>query len=170
MTKNLLGLWVGEAEGANFWLSVLTELKNRGVENIFIVSIDGLKGFPEAINSVFPKTEIQLCVIHQIRNTLKYVASKDKKIFMNQLKEVYKAPTEQAALMNLDTLECLFTESKFVITFNSIFPFIQIIFQSRFFNLLNTHSNLLWKCLLFSFYRKRLCMLEPNVNWLLTEC
>jgi len=64
-----------------------------------------LKGFPEAINSVFPKTEIQLCVIHQIRNTLKYVASKDQKQFMNQLKEVYKAPTEEAALLNLDTLE-----------------------------------------------------------------
>ena len=64
-----------------------------------------MKGFPEAINSVFPKTEIQLCVIHQIRNTLKYVASKDQKQFMNQLKEVYKAPTEEAALLNLDTLE-----------------------------------------------------------------
>jgi transposase-like protein len=103
--KDLLGLWVGEAEGANFWLNILTELKNRGVEDIFIASIDGLKGFPEAINSVFPKTEIQLCVIHQIRNTLKYVASKDQKQFMNQLKEVYKAPTEEAALLNLDTLE-----------------------------------------------------------------
>lgn len=103
--KDLLGLWVGEAEGANFWLSVLTELKNRGLEDIFIASIDGLKGFPEAINSVFPKAEIQLCVIHQIRNTLKYVASKDQKRFMNQLKEVYKAPTEEAALLNLDNLE-----------------------------------------------------------------
>ena len=86
-------------------MSVLTELKNRGVEDIFIASIDGLKGFLEAINSVFPKTEIQLCVIHQIRNTLKYVASKDQKQFMKELKEVYKAPTEEAALMNLDILE-----------------------------------------------------------------
>lgn len=103
--KDLLGLWIGEAEGANFWLNVLTELKNRGVEDIFIASIDGLKGFPEAINSVFPKTEIQLCVIHQIRNTLKYVASKDQKQFMKELKEVYKAPTEESALLNLDTLE-----------------------------------------------------------------
>ena len=103
--KDLLGLWIGEAEGANFWLNVLTELKNRGVEDVFIACIDGLKGFPEAINSLFPKTEIQLCVIHQIRNTLKYVASKDQKKFMQQLKEVYKAPTEEAALANLDALE-----------------------------------------------------------------
>lgn len=103
--KDLLGLWIGEAEGANFWLSVLTELKNRGVEDIFIASIDGLKGFPEAINTIFPRTEIQLCVIHQIRNTLKYVASKDQKQFMKELKEVYKAPTEDAALLNLDQLE-----------------------------------------------------------------
>ncbi len=103
--KDLLGLWIGEAEGANFWLNVITELKNRGLEDIFIACIDGLKGFPEAIESLFPKTEIQLCVIHQIRNTLKYVASKDQKQFMKQLKEVYKAPTEDAALAKLDLLE-----------------------------------------------------------------
>lgn len=103
--KDLLGLWIGEAEEANFWLNILTELKNRGVEDIFIAAIDGLKGFPEAINSVFPKIEIQLCIIHQIRNTLKYVASKDQKQFIKELKEVYKAPTEEAALMNLEQLE-----------------------------------------------------------------
>jgi len=103
--KDLLGLWVGESEGANFWLNVLTELKNRGVDDIFIACIDGLKGFPDAINTVFPKTEIQLCIIHQIRTTLKYVASKDQKQFMKELKEVYKAPTEEAALANLDLLE-----------------------------------------------------------------
>ncbi|MBZ0182688.1 MAG: IS256 family transposase [Melioribacteraceae bacterium] len=103
--KDLLGLWVSETEGANFWLNVLTELKNRGTEDIFIACIDGLTGFPDAINTVFPKTEIQLCVIHQIRNTLKYVASKDQKQFMAELKEVYKAPTEEAALINLDRLE-----------------------------------------------------------------
>jgi transposase-like protein len=103
--KDLLGLWVGEAEGANFWLSVLTELKNRGVKDIFIACIDGLRGFPEAITTVFPKTEIQLCVIHQIRNTLKYIASKDQKEFMKQLKSVYSAPTEEAALENLNELE-----------------------------------------------------------------
>jgi len=103
--KDLLGLWVGEAEGANFWLSVLTELKNRGVKDILIACIDGLRGFPEAITAVFPKTEIQLCVIHQIRNTLKYIASKDQKEFMKQLKGVYSAPTEEAALENLKELE-----------------------------------------------------------------
>jgi len=103
--KDLLGLWVGEAEGANFWLSVLTELKNRGVQDILIACIDGLKGFPDAINTVFPKTEIQLCVIHQIRNTLKYIASKDQKEFIKQLKTVYSAPTEEAALESLDLLE-----------------------------------------------------------------
>jgi putative transposase len=103
--KDLLGLWIGQSEGANFWLSVLTELKNRGVEDIFVSCIDGLKGFPEAINTVFPNTEIQLCVIHQIRNTLKYVSTKDQKIFMQELKQVYKAPTEESALQNLDLLE-----------------------------------------------------------------
>jgi len=103
--KDLLGLWVGEAEGANFWLSVLTELKNRGVQEILIACIDGLKGFPDAIATIFPKTEIQLCVIHQIRNTLKYIASKDQKEFMKQLKTVYSAPTEEAALENLKELE-----------------------------------------------------------------
>ena len=101
----MLGIWVSEAEGANFWLNILTELKNRGVEDIFIACIDGLKGFPEAINTIYPKIEIQLCIIHQIRNTLKYVASKDQKQFVKELKEVYKAPTEEAALMNLEQLE-----------------------------------------------------------------
>ena len=103
--KDLLGLWINESEGANFWLNVLTELKNRGVQDIFIACIDGLKGFPEAINTVFPSAEIQLCVIHQIRNTLRYVASKDQKQFVSELKEVYKAPTEEQALINLDKLE-----------------------------------------------------------------
>ena len=103
--KDLLGLWVSEAEGANFWLSVLTELKNRGVEDILIACVDGLKGFPEAINTVFPKTEIQICIIHLIRNTLRYIASKDQKAFMRELKEVYKAPTEEAALLALERLE-----------------------------------------------------------------
>jgi putative transposase len=103
--KDLLGLWVSEAEGANFWLTVLTELKNRGVQDILIACVDGLKGFPEAINTVFPKTEIQLCIIHLIRNTLRYIASKDQKAFMKDLKTVYSAPTEEAALIALDRLE-----------------------------------------------------------------
>jgi len=102
--KDLLGLWVSPAEGANFWVGVITELRNRGVNHILIACIDGLKGFPEAINTVFPDTEIQLCVIHVIRNTLKYIASKDKKTFMLDLKNVYKAPTEELALENLKLL------------------------------------------------------------------
>jgi transposase-like protein len=96
---------VGEAEGANFWLSVLTELKSRSVKDILIACIYGLKGFPDAINTVFPKTKIQLCVIHQIRNTLKYIASKDQKEFMKQQKTIYNSSTEEAALENLNQLE-----------------------------------------------------------------
>lgn len=103
--KEILGVYVSETEGANFWLQVLTDLQNRGVSDILIASIDGLKGFPEAIKSVFPKTEIQSCIVHQIRNSLKYVASKDKKAFMIDLKKVYRAETKELAedeLLNLD--------------------------------------------------------------------
>lgn len=103
--KDLLGLWISQAEGANFWLTVLTELKNRGVSDILIACVDGLKGFPEAINTVFPETEIQLCIIHLIRNTLRYIASKDQRAFMKDLRSVYKASTEEAALLALDKLE-----------------------------------------------------------------
>jgi transposase-like protein len=103
--KDLLGLWLAETEGANFWLSVITELRNRGVEDILIACIDGLKGFPEAINSIYPKTEIQLCIIHVLRNTLKYIASKNQKEFIKDLKCVYTAPTEEAALEELKKVE-----------------------------------------------------------------
>jgi len=95
--KEILGLYLSESEGARFWLSVLTDLSNRGVQDILIAAVDGLTGFPEAINSIFPETEIQLCIIHQIRNTMKYVASKNHKAFMADLKPVYKAPTIDAA-------------------------------------------------------------------------
>ena len=74
-----MGLWVGESEGAKFWLSVLTELKNRGVQDILIAAVDGLKGFPEAIESVYPKTQIQLCIVHMVRNSLRYVPWKERK-------------------------------------------------------------------------------------------
>lgn len=103
--KDVLGLYLSESEGANFWLSVLTDLQNRGVKDILIACIDGLKGFPDAINSIFPKTEIQLCIIHQIRNSLKYVASKDQKEFMVDLKEVYKANSKDLAEEKLLELE-----------------------------------------------------------------
>lgn len=101
--KELLGMWLAENEGAKFWLSVLTELKNRGLQDILIACVDGLKGFPDAINSVYPQTHIQLCIIHMVRNSLKYVSWKDYKGVTGGLKAVYQAPTEEAALMALDT-------------------------------------------------------------------
>lgn len=102
--KDVLGMYLSESEGANFWLQVLTDLNNRGVEDILIACTDNLKGFSEAILSVFPKTEIQTCVVHQIRNSLKYVASKDQKKFMADLKLVYRADTKEIAETELDNL------------------------------------------------------------------
>jgi len=104
-TKEILGLYLSETEGAKFWLSVLTDLAHRGIEDILIACVDGLTGFPEAITSIFPETEVQLCIIHQIRNSMKYVASKDQKAFMSDLKPVYKAVSKQAAEDALDELE-----------------------------------------------------------------
>ena len=103
--KDVLGLYLSESEGANFWLGVLTDLQNRGIKDILIACIDGLKGFPEAINSIFPRTEIQLCIIHQIRNSLKYIASKNQKEFMVDLKEVYQANSKDLAESKLLELE-----------------------------------------------------------------
>lgn len=103
--KELLGMYISASEGANFWLDVLTDLQNRGVQDILIACVDGLTGFPEAIASVFPKTEVQLCVIHQIRNSVKNVASKNKKEFTADLKKVYAAVNKEAAEMALDALE-----------------------------------------------------------------
>lgn len=95
--KDILGLWISENEGAKFWLSVLTELKNRGLEDIFIACVDGLTGFPDAINTVFPKTHVQLCIVHLIRNSLKYVPYKDRKAVVADLKKIYNAITADAA-------------------------------------------------------------------------
>jgi transposase-like protein len=103
--KEVLGLYLSETEGANFWLQVLTDLHNRGVEDILIASVDGLKGFPEAIKAIFPKTDVQLCVIHQIRNSIRYVASKHQRAFMRDLKEVYRAVSKEAAEAALERLE-----------------------------------------------------------------
>lgn len=103
--KEILGLYLSESEGANFWLQVLTDLHNRGIEDILIASVDGLKGFPEAINSIYPNTEVQLCIVHQIRNSLKYVASKNQKEFMKDLKLVYQAVSKELAELELDRLE-----------------------------------------------------------------
>ena len=103
--KEVLGLYLSESEGANFWLSVLTDLSNRGVKDILIASVDGLTGFPDAINAIFPETEVQLCIVHQVRNSLRYVASKHQKVFMVDLKRVYRAVSKQAAETALDDLE-----------------------------------------------------------------
>jgi len=103
--KEILGLYLSESEGANFWLSVLTDLNNRGVEDILIASVDGLTGFPDAIATIYPDTEVQLCIVHQVRNSLKYVASKNQKEFMVDLKRVYRATSKDAAEQALDELE-----------------------------------------------------------------
>ncbi|MDP4091386.1 MAG: IS256 family transposase [Bacillota bacterium] len=103
--KDILGIWVGEQEGAKFWLSVCNDLKNRGVQDILIACMDGLKGLPDAIRSVFPNVSIQSCIIHQIRNSIKYVASKDMREFMQDLKAVYQATNEDVAASELDSLD-----------------------------------------------------------------
>ena len=103
--KEILGAWIGESEGAKLWLQVFTEIKNRGVEDILIACMDGLKGLPEALKSVFPDTEVQLCIIHMIRNSIKYVPSNHVKEFLKDLKEIYQAPTEakgESSLLALD--------------------------------------------------------------------
>lgn len=95
--KELLGIWIAQSEGAKFWLGVITELKNRGIQDIFIACVDGLKGFPEAIESVFPQTQIQLCIVHLIRNSVKYVHWKDRKPICEDLRTIYTAATDQQA-------------------------------------------------------------------------
>jgi transposase-like protein len=103
--KEILGFYSCESEGSHFWLSVLNDLKARGVNDILIACVDGLKGFPEAINTAFPKTEVQLCIVHQIRNSLKNVASKNQKEFMTDLKTVYQAISKDSAEFNLLQLD-----------------------------------------------------------------
>jgi putative transposase len=96
--KELLGIWVCETEGAKFWMSVMNELKNRGVEDIFIACVDGLRGFPDAIKTIYPLTEVQVCIAHQVRHTIMFLPLKDRKDFCHDLKLVYTAPTESAGL------------------------------------------------------------------------
>jgi len=116
--KEVLGLYLNVSEGAKFWMQVLTDLQNRGVKDILIASVDGLKGFPEAINALFPNTEVQLCIVHQIRNSLKYVGSNNQKQFAKELKAVYQAFTKEEALRELDQLEERWG-SKYPIVFQS---------------------------------------------------
>jgi transposase-like protein len=103
--RDVLGIWLGEAESAKFWMKVLVDMKNRGVRDILIASVDGLKGFVEAIEAVFPQTEVQKCVVHQIRTSTRFVNYKDRKAFCNDMKAIYTAPNEQAGLEALEAFE-----------------------------------------------------------------
>ncbi len=103
--KELLGLWVGENEGSKFWLNILSELKNRGVQDILIACVDGLKGFPDAIESAYPQTQVQLCIVHMVRNSLKYVSWKLRKTVATDLRSIYTASSAEAAEQALETFE-----------------------------------------------------------------
>jgi len=99
--KEVLGLWTGDTESSKFWLTIMTELRNRGVKDIFIVCVDGLKGFPEAIETLFSKVQVQLCIVHLVRNSLKYIGAKQRRSVATDLKAVYGAPTAEAAQQEL---------------------------------------------------------------------
>ena len=108
--KEVLGLWVAKEEGAKFWLKVVTELKNRGLKDMFIACVDGLKGFPEAIESVYPETQVQLCVVHMVRNSLRFVPWKDKKAVVADLKTIYTATNAEEARENLKAFRSKWNE------------------------------------------------------------
>lgn len=103
--KDMLGMWIEREEGAKFWLKVITELQNRGVKDVFIACVDGLKGFPEAIETVYPKTQVQLCIVHMVRNSLRYVSWKERKAVASDLKAIYKAVTEEEGERALSAFE-----------------------------------------------------------------
>ena len=103
--KEVLGMWASDNEGAKFWMQIVTELKNRGVQDIFIACVDGLKGFPEAIEAIFPQTQVQLCMVHLVRHSLSYVSHKDRKAVADGLKQVYQAPTLEEAERQLTQFE-----------------------------------------------------------------
>jgi putative transposase len=109
--KELLGIWIAQTEGAKFWLQVVTELKNRGVADIFIACVDGLKGFPEAIEAVFPKTAVQLCIVHLVRYSLNYVSWKLRKEVADDLRAIYTAATSEEAERQLDAFETTWGEA-----------------------------------------------------------
>jgi len=100
--KDVLGIWLEQTEGAKFWMKIMTELKNRGIQDIYIACVDGLKGFPDAIEALFPKTEVQLCIVHMVRNSLRFVSWKNRKQVAGDLKAIYQAATEDEASMRLD--------------------------------------------------------------------
>ncbi len=116
--KEVLGIYIGENESSTFWLSVLTDLQNRGVSDILIACVDGLRGFPDAIKSIYPKTEVQTCIVHQIRNSLRYVGSKHQKEFLKDLKLVYQANIEEIAIKSLEDLQTKWGE-KYPVVINS---------------------------------------------------
>jgi len=103
--KEVLGIWIGEAESSKFWMSILTDLRNRGVKDILIACVDGLNGFEEAIRATYPMTEVQRCIVHQIRNSTRYVNYKDRRQFCKDMKAIYTAPNEEAGLAALDRFE-----------------------------------------------------------------
>ena len=135
--KEVLGLWLADNEGAKFWLSVLTELRQRGVQDIYIASMDGLKGLPEAVSAVFPKTLTQLCIVHLVRASLRYVGSTDVKAVVTALKAIYTSATAEEALRELDALEATWgTKYKAVIrlwrgNWDNIIPFFQFLPEIR---------------------------------------
>lgn len=135
--KEVLGLWLAETEGAKFWLSVLTELRQRGVQDIYIASMDGLKGLPEAVNAVFPKTLTQLCIVHLVRASLRYVNSKDTKAVVAALKRIYHSATADEAAMELDALEAEWGQKYRAVVrlwrgnWDNIIPFFQFLPEIR---------------------------------------
>ena len=112
--KEVIGMWIGENESSKFWLKVLSDIQQRGVKDVLIISIDGLKGFKEAIETVYPEAKIQRCIVHMIRNSTKYLSYKDRKTFVDDLKPVYKAINEETALSALDDLEAKWGEKYYI--------------------------------------------------------
>lgn len=135
--KEVLGLWLAENEGAKFWLSVLTELRQRGVQDIYIASMDGLKGLPEAVNAVFPKTLTQLCIVHLVRASLRYVNAKDSKAVVAALKRIYQSATADEAALELDALEAAWGNQYRAVVrlwrgnWDNIIPFFQFLPEIR---------------------------------------
>ena len=135
--KEVLGLWLAENEGAKFWLSVLTELRQRGVQDIYVASMDGLKGLPEAVNAVFPKTLTQLCIVHLVRASLRYVNAKDSKAVVAALKRLYQSATAEEALRELDAFEAEWGEKYRAVVrlwrgnWDNIIPFFQFLPEIR---------------------------------------
>ncbi|MDI1279755.1 IS256 family transposase, partial [Methylobacter sp.] len=125
--KELLGLWMSENEGAKFWLSVLTELKNRGVKDVFVACVDGLTGFPDAIATVFPKTQVQLCIVHMMRNSLAFVSWKDRKAVAAGLKAIYQSITVTEAEQELEA---------FALQWNKQYPSISASWRRHWLNLI----------------------------------